>query len=211
MSHDEYTVETITDSRIPGIRVRVVLDTDPHAPEFEAGYPIIRLNRGRTEIVYGDTADDLSDALRHFIYRQENDTGLDAIALFTQYVRVFHGGDVKVIRSETSREYGYLAYGTRKLAEGWGHTDPEKIDKYAREVETEEWQAYLDGEVYGVVTEQSIVVETITYGGLTGDEIRYEIDPSWDEIESCWGYYGQEYAVEAAREELDSHIPAEVV
>lgn len=210
MHDDEYTTETITDPRIPGIRVRVVVDSDPQRPEDEAGYPVLSYElNGHVEKVYGDPGSDLSYALSYYLQRHEYGFVDDPIEMFERYVSVVHGGGVKVIERAGWRDTGFIAYGTRKMVEGWGNTDPEKIAEFAREVDVTEWRAYLDGEVYGIVTEQAVVVETIVRVAGIDEMVRHTSSDDWDEIESCWGYYGAEYAVEAGREELDARIPAD--
>jgi hypothetical protein len=208
---DEYTTETITDPRIPGIRVRVVVDSDPQPPEFEAGYPVLRYEQiGRVKLVYGDTGDDLSHALSYYLQRAQYGHVDDPIEMFERYVSFVHGGGVNVIERGGWNGYGYVAYGTRKLAEGWGHTDPEKIAEFARDVDVTEWRAYLDGEVYGIVTEQ-LATETRTVTNYLGQYVSTDTHEVWVEVDSTWGYYGAEHAVEAAREDHLAHriIPAD--
>jgi hypothetical protein len=68
-------------------------------------------------------------------------------------------------------------------------TDPEECIR----VEMQEFQNWLDGEVYGVVIEKAV------------DWDRRDADESmttWKTVDDCWGNIGYEYAREAALEEF---------
>jgi hypothetical protein len=62
----------------------------------------------------------------------------------------------------------------------YGDLSPSTLEKVKRafEAEIKEFSAYLNGEVYGYVVK----------------------DSEGREVDSCWGYYGREYALEAAQE-----------
>lgn len=49
----------------------------------------------------------------------------------------------------------------------------------------DEWNTYLDGDVYGFVVE----------------------DAEGEELHSCWGFYGLDYCIGEAREAAESHMP----
>lgn len=64
----------------------------------------------------------------------------------------------------------------------------------------EEMQAWRDGEVYGWT-----VQEQVTWTTTANKYLPAESRQEWEEVDSCWGIYGREYAEEAAREALASY------
>lgn len=182
-----YISETIELEDVPNVRAHIVLDEYPHAPEFDNGYPVIRLEyRGycvRTEgHAYGQEVAGMEDALDKFL--TETDDGLET---FARYLRIFHGGDAVVIERPTSREYGYVVYGTRSLLDSWDCTEETEVQPEAKE-----WEAYIAGDVHGIVVERKVTTTTIVHDYATGDEIREESDVTWEEIESVWGFYEED-------------------
>ena len=63
-----------------------------------------------------------------------------------------------------------------------------------------DWNMYLGGEVYGYIIEKPKTVYSITKEDfdkelLEGTTIRdleskFSISAEWEEVDSCWGYYG---------------------
>jgi len=78
---------------------------------------------------------------------------------------------------------------------GWIVCDQETIDKEfdgdkdkakaALESEVEVYSDYVNGSVYGFVAEQREQHEDT-------DEADYADDDEWEEVASCWGYYGSD-------------------
>lgn len=189
-------------------RASIVLDESPHEPEFEYGVPVLRLDPlywGGARVShtgYGQASSD-RDGLEHtaeyVLGRFIDQYGVsDGVDIFERYIRAFHGGQVNVLSLGDSRHYGHVAYTTAAMASHWG-TDNLSAD-------VEEYQAWLDGDVFGIVIERK-VVDFHEVRGLNGDLIRSEEIETWDEIESVWGYYGERYATESAREQLDYYAP----
>lgn len=205
-----WTAETIELPEVPYMRARIVVDEYPHAPEFEAGYPVIRLEyRGYTTRtdghVYGQEVDGMEDALDHFLTTTD-----DGLETFARYLRIFHGGDAEVMSRPTSRESGYVVYGTRSLLESWGCGPDQAVVP-----EADEWEAYIAGDVYGIVIEKHTTTETVTFD-TDGTELDFEAGMSWTEIESVWGfydgnlYYGQSHTIAEATAMLRAYGTSEV-
>lgn len=176
--------EIVTTERV-GFRARIVQDETPEAPENEGGFPVVRLDRNdcytrADQTGYGDSSVDLVPALDHFL----RDGRLDhALETFERYVRIFHEGAVTVLLSPGWRDYGYLTYVTKAMATTWGLS-------ILPEPEGEEWMAYVNNDVYGIVVEERtevLHIKTNTLGAM-----RYRLDGShveWTEVEALWGFY----------------------
>lgn len=80
-------------------------------------------------------------------------------------------------------------------------SDQDKTDKAYELANTliEEWNQYLSGEVYGYIVEKPDIIYSITKkkfdrllleNDLATLESEFDIDTNWEEIDSCWGFYG---------------------
>jgi hypothetical protein len=122
---------------------------------------------------------DITGAWRHFA---------DA-DLFERYLRIAHGAtnvtrldrdDMTVIIFDTNDFRAYTGYtGTCDLSG-----------------ETAQWQAWLDGEVYGVHIQKQAT------GSTVWDDGRTEPVHQWVDMESLWSLYGLDYASTVAAELL---------
>lgn len=193
-------------------RAKTVLDRYPHEPEFDNGCPVLQVEPsgwgGGTVSFTGYGRDsynldgiDVSaeDALQHFVSEFGWGKGIE---VFTRYVAIYHGGQVVTHVGRGWREPTYVAYTTEKMARvAWGQSEP-----YLLTADISEWAAYVEGDVYGVVIERKVNLFT-EVTTTEGDLVRHEEDEDWEEVESCWGYYGEKYAEQAAREELALYAP----
>lgn len=192
-----------------GYRARIVHDHFPSEPHNDGGCPVIRIDSNgygtaRYEHTgygaYYDPGFDAEAALAHFDERWGTREGLE---IFERYVRIFHEGTVEW-RLGTSREYGYVTFTTRKLAQEWGNPD----DKPVPAAEMQEWEAYVEGDVYGVVIEEQTVTITEVLD-REGRQLSKTEEDSWTEVDSCFGFYGYEWAVESAKDNLNYYAPKE--
>ena len=103
---------------------------------------------------------------------------------FGRYVRAFHGATVV----DTYQDRDGRLYVTLDPRE-WR----EEVGAAEGSVSLEEWRAYCEGDVYGW-----IIQERVTWTKDGSDETRED----WEDVDSCWGFYGRQYAEEAAREEF---------
>lgn len=81
------------------------------------------------------------------------------------------------------------------------------------------WNQYLSGEVYGFIVEkpkpiysiEKWVFDRCVREGLSISDLEKEfmIEDDWEEIDSCWGYYGYEECLENAKESVDYTIKYE--
>lgn len=193
---DNYRKGTLQDG---DLRAVILLDEYPDAPYFDGGDPIFD---ERGEQVYGargPLVDRVGEAYaktltsRYYGREWEQET-------FERYVRIFHDGSVSWVRSSTYQggdDYAVVALPA--LRREMGCSD----ELVNREPEAGEWQAYLDGEVFGVCVERRVNVETVIRS-VGGEVIREVVHEDWESVEDSgvWGHYGDEYAVESAMEML---------
>jgi hypothetical protein len=181
-------------------RARVIVDEYPEPPDFEAGCPVYEVDSspwhgpGITDRPsYGHESDKHSGvnfpaALAYFTDRFDR----NGAPVMRRYLAAFHGGGLRLIESHTDqRAPQYVTYDTRAMREWWGQTG-EALDTSAPEAD--EWQAYIDGDVYGYAVDRAIEFDS------DGEPI------DWLEIEACWGFYGETYAKQAAIESLTAEI-----
>jgi hypothetical protein len=204
MSYTEI-VDTIETPDGLTFRALIVQDDDPQEPEFCAGCPIIRIDRGyyseyhQTEMTsYGSGQNDglpesADDILRRF-NQYDKRTAIDT---FERYLHIFHDGNLV---EWSSQDYTYVAYVTRTLWESWGNTG--EVGK----ANLDEWRAYVEGDTYGIMVEVKPTVEIEAEPDIRpwSDAVDHD---GWTETDStCWGFYGSEYATESAREELAAEV-----
>ena len=108
-----------------------------------------------------------------------------------RYLRMFH--DALAVDFYVRRDGGRLiGVVTSQHVKLWGCSE-----EYARSMDAQsimgDWIAYVEGDVYGYV-----VQERARWMREDSDEVR----DTWEDVESCWGFYGREYAEDSAREAL---------
>lgn len=193
-------IETI--ERGENLRARIVPDTDAQMPYGDALAPVFRLGARTwqasdvvsdyepTDLMPGDVA----DAMERF------DSDHDKVE---RYLRMFHGVTaVEWITPPTSAET-YIVFDTpdwRKHV-GWGdarnYFKPEVRE--AVKATRDEWRAWTEGEVYGVIVERRDRGVTFWHSG------GFDQTERWEESDAtCWGFYGIDSAKEYAKSELDA-------
>ena len=204
MSYTEI-VDTVETPDGLTFRALIVQDDDAQAPEFDGGCPIIRIEHRYggfdTEMTgYGQCAaypDGLPDTADNILRRFNSYDMRTAIETFERYLRIYHDGNL--IEHE-SDGVTYVAYTTRTLWESWGNAG--EVGK----ADLDEWRAYVEGDTYGVMVEVKPTVEVDddeAYADHFGD-VDHD---GWVETDgTCWGFYGQKYAEESAREELAAEV-----
>lgn len=116
-----------------------------------------------------------------------------SLGLFARYVSMA-GGHVHVL--ERPRDCSSVVfYVTRETIES------EQLDPAAYlKGEAAEYEAWADGDVYGYVIEEKVTWTRMDSG---------ETMTTWEHVDSCWGFYGYEYAKETAREQWAEHVTGE--
>jgi hypothetical protein len=190
-----HIVETVQETETH--RVVLVADDSPHEPYNDGGSPILRYWRDRTyggfhaEQITNITSFEVPDEIVAALQRWGGDDDY-----FERYCRIFHGSTEFDWYTPNDRDYNYVTFDTAKWREAMGLTD-EHVAKYKAKgepiklAEMSEWQAYCEGNVYGIVTEKKVTWHA------EGHPDRV----TWEQEDSIWGFYGYEYALEAARTE----------
>ncbi|MEU7643326.1 hypothetical protein [Streptomyces huasconensis] len=112
------------------------------------------------------------------------------VEIFTRWARIFH--NAIVIESRPARGPVSLWYLLREDAEDLGMLPEGYLD-----AERAEYEAWAEGDVYGYVIEERVPYTRVgDYDGFI------EI---WEEVDSCWGHYGYDWAAAQARAAMDSH------
>jgi len=206
---DAEVVDTVENDMGETFRARIFQDIYADEPEFDGGCHIVQVINGRhgldAEMTgYGQCAEypdgllhSASDIIERFghVGRMDGDmrTGID---IFERYLRIFHDGNLVEYGQNRATDYTYVAYVTRTLWESWGNTG--EVGK----ADLDEWRAYVEGAVYGVVIEELTTwtrdVPCADREGRVSDDTR----ETWETVDSCGGFYGYEYAEESAREQL---------
>lgn len=187
---DGEVLETSADGQF---RVRIVPDSDSPNPREDydhAAHALTVNDYGRYVPVDADGGP-LADAFDRL------DT-LDAdmhVTLFTLWARIFHAA--VVVESKPYEGAHAVWYMTGAEIADQGITDP----KLVINGEITEYRQWADGDVYGYV------VEELT--GWTNDDDAEKTMQTWEEVDSCWGYYGYEYASSEAKSALAAYVTSE--
>jgi hypothetical protein len=163
-------------------RVRLEVDLDPENPRTSQDNNLCHVItlKGSDRVDVDGTYGPLEGGWRRIKLHA------DAVGVFTRWARIFHGAVVEYhTPQEGANSIWYL------LPEQFSEVpDPAA----AVRAEIQEYQNWVDGEVYGYVIEKSV------------DWVRKdnpeESRATWEEEESCWGYVGYDYAKESALEEF---------
>ncbi len=178
MDLDDNT-DVVTDRRRPGWRARIVIDDDAGEPWGDALAPALLICRGGYTQVAADVYQDqhigqILHAWRHFADHHR----------FTRYLRLCHG--TTTVATATAGDLTVLTFDTAGYRAHTGITGPADLTG-----ERDEWQAWLDGDVFGVIVERASHPRRCLHCG------RHEW-AGWVEMDACWGFYGHAYAAQQA-------------
>lgn len=122
-------------------------------------------------------------------YFADRDKGVE---LFIRWARMVHSA-LAVEENPHDGAHSIWYVMPERIAEAGTTVPPEEIIRQ----EVEEYREWAAGEVYGHVIEKSVRWQRTE---TTEDEVMV----TWEEVDSCWGYIGYEYAKEEA---LQSFVP----
>lgn len=182
MSDDPYWI--VADDRYPGWRARLAYEEYAGEPDGDALAPaLVTAARCKPYLAKGVYVPQAADAILAAWQHLDRDT-------FGRYLRMFHG--VTTIVVATNGQTDVLTFDTADFRRHVGITaTPADLTG-----ERDEWQAWLDGEVYGVI------VERHRSGTTSWDDGTATATERWQEVESMWGLYGHTYALEEAADLL---------
>ncbi len=123
----------------------------------------------------------------------------DAVAIFERYVRLLGG-----VSEYDSPHDGPPAiwYVLPEYMESVGFRPEDITEEKMREAlegERKEYRAWAEGDVWGIVVERKVTWQRVGSDDGPFAGIRRAHMDTWEEVESVWGYIGQEYAEEEAR------------
>lgn len=181
--------EVVKVSRDGRRRVVIVRDEEAHQPELN-GY-VLHKNMNDPGGVWTCTA---GEAAGHALADDLNGVLPERASMLTMYLNgVVDWHDFTSTTHQSSDLYRLVI--THGHLEEWGTWYREDLAKdYARE-----WQSWLDDDVYGIVLEELVEWTSNTFDGI---RVRFE----WEQRTSVWGFYGIEWAREAAAEEYADEL-----
>ena len=174
----------------PRILAVIRMDSEPESPDYDAQAPaVIGYEWGRRAntrtIGWNDRTGTHADPVADAWLKARNE--YDDEDLADRFVRIFHGvRAIHHLRSSVDQYSWAVVFDDPAWRDAMGIT-PETVldrDNLASEV-----QAYLDGDVYGIG--YAVFPERTTH------ETPVEYD-DFEELIECWGFYGDDYAREAA-------------
>lgn len=193
------------------VRVRIVSDDSGEKPYDEGSVPILARDFGyRMQWeAFNEQAEEYADKVTE-VYRRLNGDE-DAIE---RYLRIFHGA--YSVAWDSSQNGRYLAFDTAAWRESVGltdeflesGTDSETFDRSKiADGSLSEVMAWANGEVYGYVVEKLERFRRV-YVNADGVELPSQevapIEEEWQEVDSCYGFYGYDAVKEAAEQAFDN-------
>jgi hypothetical protein len=190
-----------------GYRVRLQQDTDVQEPYNDGAAPTLKVDYkgyGCYEAeAFNKQAEPYLEAFRRLCGNYATISG-PPIENFERYLRIFHGS-VKFQEHNVGRTdvYGFIAFDTT----AWREEVGAPLESVKQEDLLEEVKAWAEGDVYGYVVEKELSYEK-KYFDSDGEDAGEESDTEWVEVEdgSCWGFYGRDWAEQAAKEALEAEI-----
>ena len=198
----------------PRVLAVIERDTDAIAPDGDAYAPAL--------IVYGWGNEHLRRATETSV-REPVDAGILADAMFhfgdhvselgsgdtltERYLRIFHDTHVATVSSTIDRYSNVVILDTPAHREAMGTPATFPTEDYLRG-DVEAWQAYLDGDVYGIGY-------AVNEARVLDDGEPIDLD-EWDVTIECWGLYGDDCAMSEAVDfpyggpRLDPLIPFDI-
>lgn len=182
-------------------RARLEHDDSGEKPYDEGGVPIVsREFRGSYFEAVNDQADEYTGLINALWDRFDEDT-------MERFLRIFL--DSKSVIIDSSENCRYIAFDTAAWRETHGLTDEHMercdIDPSGLAKGTmDEYLAWANGEIYGYIVEKKYSTITNYIDPVTEETTNILADEEWLEVPdgSCWGYYGRDWAEQAAKEAL---------
>lgn len=178
-------------------RVRLIADESPDEPYDDGQSPLLRLGYVNQ---FGWIAEHVMNTGRPL----DDDSRIEEAAqrwgsdfrMLEKYLRAYYG--TTEIKTWHSGSYWYITYDTAKWRAYVGLDTPGATGH----INMDEWRAYCEGDVWGYDVEQNV-----TWHRDDSDETLQ----TWESVDSCWGFYGYDYAKEAATEAYNDVINPEKV
>ncbi|ROO52761.1 hypothetical protein EDC02_7702 [Micromonospora sp. Llam0] len=176
--------EVVTDDRLPGWRARLIHDDSAHEPDGDALAPALLVaRRGQPHLATGVYVP------AHGVRIVAAFDRLGDRDRFERYLRIHHG--TTSLTAVSTPGLDVLIFDTTDFRALVGMTVPADLT-----AERTEWQAWLDGDVYGVCVERHHT------GVTTWDDNTTTAVSQWRVVEDVWGLFGHTSATDYARDLL---------
>lgn len=179
-----------------GYRVSLVVDENADKPYNDGATPILTLEHSGYGGYRVEAFNRQAEEYVHAVAEIVESHGLETLERF---VKIFYGA----VKLDSEWSDGISGYYVAFDTADWRETVGAPIAALQTENYLSEVMAWANGDVWGYVVDKSVPY-TKTYGDGTTVE-----ESEWDDVDSCYGYYGREYAEEAALEALDTFIEYE--
>jgi hypothetical protein len=182
-----------------GYRVRLEQDDSPEQPYDDGAWPVLRISVSRYYPnpehlnASGSRPHDLDDTVENAVSHWQTTPSGRNWKLFEKWLRAYLG--VTRVEFFSSGDYWYVAYDSAAWRK-WARVTAEQI---AREDPLADWRAWVEGDVYGYVIEKRVTWRPVSCAA--DDDVTMD---TWEHVNSCWGFYGYDYAKEVALEEFEA-------
>ena len=133
----------------------------------------------------------IQDVLRHFVSNTSARNGRDALDITDRWLRIFHGGSLEYRSTDDATWFSYrTAVGDEAAGIGTEQGENPVFDDLSC------WVNWAEGEVFWVITEESVDVSGSDFDTIT----------EWEEVErsTCYGYESAAYEAEMNGHEVAS-------
>lgn len=209
---DEYEREIIGYAEGGDVRVSIARESYPGQPVFACGHPVLEVypRGGRVRFTGYGALSEREDGIGHggaaaILTGLVNRFGVyKGVGVFDRYLRAFHGGSAVMTNgcSYVQDFSPYVAYSTRAMVESWGNVLGSEGYNAGIVPTLDEWQAYIDGDVFVVVTERKAYRIVHRYAA-DGTPLSSGGEVEWLEEDSVGGFYGERWAREEAESMVD--------
>lgn len=173
-----------------GLRVRIAGDPYPYPPDDEYMAPVLRLSTGARPVHLHPLKGSLGPRDDEAVENAARRWGTPSSGTW-KYMEKFLRSYLGATRVDTyfSGSYWYVSYDSENWRQKTGRDLNAALVPEADLLA--EWKAWAEGEVYQYIVEQRVPWKRID--GVLDAELG-----TWEEVEGCGGYYGYEWAKEAA-------------
>jgi hypothetical protein len=176
-----------------GYRVCLKIEEGPEEPYYDGQSPLLRIDprtRKAEHIQIGSmrpTDDDtrIEEAVSHWATTPADSDW----KLFEKYLRAYYG--VTRIVTYWSDTYWYVTYDSAAWREAAGAPEGS--------ANLDEYRAWVEGEVYYYIIEKRVTWRAVNPVTDDPEYSEYPERTTWETVDSCGGYYGDEYAEQEAR------------
>jgi hypothetical protein len=191
-------------------RAVIIQDEDAYEPDYDGQAVVLRFdyrNEWNVDNLNGmSEGDDMARALKTFMDTYSSRKGWP---VFERYARIFHGTrDIRKFHYSYSPDSAeYVALDSLAMRQEWGLEEDSEYAATGAEGTASDWQAYIDGDVYGIAVQRKRSYSTVTTYSDGSTEETSGVE--WETVEDSevWGHYGKEWAEQAAREALNDYAP----